>query len=836
MLMFMRDLAFAVRTLRKNLAFTLTAIVTLALGIGATTAIFSVVNSVLLRPLPYENPERLTTIWGELRTRKVYDWLFAPGDIKDLQDQATMFEGIAAVRTNPAPLIIDGAPPQQIQVANVTANIFTVLGVKTQLGRGFTDEDARPQPRVQQAPGDVVGGPQGAQAGPAPQRLPQIAVISDGFWKRQYGGDPSIVGKDVQLAFGPVHVVGVLAPGVELLFPPKAGLERVPDMWLSLRLDFAADLTRNNVCCYLVGRMKPNVTLTAAFQQVERVAADLRARFPLKKSVDLHFRTESMKEDIVANVKPTIRALMGAVLFVLLIACANVANLLLVRLSARDRELSVRAALGGSQWALTRQLLAESLVLAGAGGLLGVGLAYGGIRVLLALAPADLPRMTNVSLDPTVLVFAVSACVLSAIVFGLVPAVRASRPNLADSLRSSGRGSTGGHGTVLRRSVVMAEVALSFVLLIGCGLMIRSAISLQRINPGFEPKGLLTFQLGNLRVRSDTEALAKDATIRERLSAVPGVRAVTATAVLPLANRPFNGRWGTNAAIGDPTKFRQAEFHIVMPGYFEAMRGRLIAGRAFGPEDDVLNTRTIVVDDRVAALAYPNESPIGKTILARISSPEPEPFQIIGVVAHLRHTTLVGDERESIYFSNGGQGGGVGAWIVRTDGNPARLETSVRSALLQLDPQMLVTDMKPMMDFLDRAMAPTRFALALITLFAGLAATLAAIGLYGVLSSLVRQRSTEIGVRMAFGAQPMAIFRMVVGQGLRLSAIGVTIGLVTALLLTRAMTKLLIGVTPTDPATFVGMVVVFFMMAAVACFLPARRAASVQPNVALRDG
>jgi putative ABC transport system permease protein len=833
---FARDLSFAVRTLRKNPAFTLTAVITLALGIGATTAIFSVVNSVLLRPLPYDHPERLTIIWGELRTRQVYDWLFAPGDIKDLQDQATLFEGIAAVRTNPVPLIVEGAPPQQIQVATVTPNIFDVLGVKTQRGRGFTEEDGRPQPRPPQAPDGVVGGPQAAQQGPPPQRLPQVAVLSDGFWRRQYGSDPSIVGKDIQTGFGPVHVVGVLNPGVELLFPPKAGVQRLPDVWLSVRLDFAADTRRNNVCCYLIGRMKPNVTLAAAFQQAERVAADLRSRFPIKKSVDLHFRTESMKEDIVSNVKPTIRALMGAVLFVLLIACANVANLLLVRVSARDRELSVRAALGGSQWALIRQLLAESLVLAGAGGVLGLAFAWAGIRVLLSLAPADLPRMTNVALDPTVLTFAVTACVLSAVVFGLVPALRASRPNLADSLRSSGRGQIGGHGTMLRKSVVMAEVALSFVLLIGCGLMIRSAVALQRVNPGFEPTGLLTFRLGNLRVRSDTEALAKMATIRERLSGVPGVRAVTASAVLPLENLPFNGRWGTNAAIGDPTKFRQAEFHIVTPGYLDVMRGRLIAGRAFGPQDDVPNAKTIIVDDRVAAMAYPNESPIGKTILARISTPEPETFQIIGVVAHLRHSSLVGDEKESIYFSNGAQGAPANAFIVRTDGDPARLETSVRSALLQLDSQLLVTDMKPMMDYLNRAMAPTRFALALIGLFAGLAATLAAIGLYGVLSSLVRQRGTEIGVRMAFGAPPSGIFRMVVGEGLKLSAIGVVVGLVAALLLTRAMTKLLIGVTPTDPLTFAGMVAVFFVIAVLACFIPAHRAASVEPNVALREG
>ena len=835
MRMFFRDLAFAARTLRKNPSFALTAIVTLALGIGATTAIFSVVNTVLLRPLPYEQPDRLTIIWGELRTRQVYDWLFSPGDLKDLMDQATLFEGIAAVRTNPAPLIVEGAPPQQIQVAAVTPNVFSVLGVKVARGRSFTEDDGRPQPRPPQADGGAIGGPQGAApAGPRPERLPQIAVLSDGFWRRQYGADPSIVGKDIQLGFGPVHVVGVLAPGVELLFPPRASVERLPDVWTSVRLDYAADVRRTNVCCLVIARMKPSTSLGAAQQQVDRIATELRGRYPIKQSVDLHFRVESMKEDVVSSVKPTIRALMGAVFFVLLIACANVGNLLLVRLSSRDRELAVRAALGGSQWVLTRQLLAESLVLAGAGGALGLALAYFGIALLLRLAPADLPRMTSVAMDPVVLGFAVGACVLSSFVFGLVPALRASRPNLSDALRAAGRGATGGHGTMLRKSVVTAEVALSFVLLVGCGLMIRSAIALQRVDPGFKATGLLTMRLGNLRANSPEEAVAKNALIRERLSAVPGVRAVTATAVLPLENLPFNGRWGTDAAIGDPTKFRQGEFHVVTPGYFEAMGGRLIAGRTFDASDDAPNAKTIVVDDRVAAMAFPNESAVGKYLLARISTPEPEKFQVIGVVAHQRHTSLVGDEKESIYFSNGAQGNGAGAWIVRTDGDPAALAAPVRSALMQLDPQMLVTDVQPLTDYFDRAMAPTRFALALIAVFAGLAATLAAVGLYGVLSSLVRQRVAEIGVRMAFGAQPSEIFLMVVGQGVKLSALGIGIGLVAALLLTRAMTKLLVGVTPNDPLTFGTMILVFFAIAAVACWLPARRAAGVQPIVALR--
>jgi len=365
--------------------------------------------------------------------------------------------------------------------------------------------------------------------------------------------------------------------------------------------------------------------------------------------------------------------------------------------------------------------------------------------------------------------------------------------------------------------------------------MIRSAIALQRVDPGFDPKGVLTLRIGNLRVNSDTQMIAKIAAIRQRLSGLPGVTGVTATAVLPLEIRPFNGRWGTNAALGDPTKYRQGQFHSVLPGYFETMKTRLIAGRTFSAADDVPGTKTIVIDEAVAAMAFPNESAIGKHLLARVSTPEPETFEVIGVVKHQRHTTLVGEEKESIFFSSAAQRLGVGAWIVRTSRDPVGLAASVRSALMQVDPQLLITNVQPLSEYVNRAMASTRFALALIGVFAGLAAVLAAVGLYGVLASLVRQRVSEIGVRLAFGAQPSSIFRLVIGQGLGLSAIGVLVGGIGALLLTRAMTKLLVNVAPTDPITYGSMILVFFAIAALACWLPARRAANVDPNVALRE-
>jgi putative ABC transport system permease protein len=828
----MRDLAFAVRTLRKNLAFSLTAIVTLALGIGATTAIFSVVNAVLLRPLPYDHPDRLVIIWGELRTRKVHEWSFSPPDLKDVQDQATLFDGVAGITTGSQVFTPEGGTPQEVQVAFATTNIFKVLGVHVVRGRDFGPDDGFSPPL------QPFGPPPGAPAanGPPPPRLPNIAILSDAFWRTQFGADPSIVGKTLRVGGGPpTQVVGILAPGVELDFPPSTRLARLPDMWTAARIDFV-NSPRNNVGWFAIGRMKPNVTISAASAQVERVSAKLRDQFPLDKSVGLYFRAESMKENIVATVRPTIRALMGAVLFVLLIACANVANLLLVRVSARDVELAVRAAMGGSQWALTRQLLAESLVLSAAGSILGVGLAYFGISALLATAPADLPRMEGVAVNWTVLGFALVACIASALAFGLLPAIRAARPNLASALRAGGRGALGGASALLRKSVVTAEVALSFVLLVGCGLMVRSAISLQHVDPGFQPNGLLTLRVGNLRARSDTERVAKAATIRQALLGVPSVTDVATTTSFPLEGRGGNGRWGTDAALVDPQRFRQGEFHVVTPTYFSTLRARVLAGRVFTDADNVRDNRSIVIDDVVAGMAFPNESAVGKHLLARIASPDALQYEVIGVVKHLRHTTLVGDEKESIYFPAGSLGAGANGWVVRTTGDPATLATAVRSALVKLDPQFLVTNVQPESFFVDRAMAPTRFTLSLIATFAALAAVLAAIGLYGVLSSLVRQRVSEIGVRMAFGAPPSRIFRLIIGQGLGLSAIGVAVGILSAFLLTRAMANLLVGVTAWDPATYAVMVGVFLVVAGGACWIPARRAAGVDPNVALREG
>ena len=824
-----KDFSYALRSLRKSPAFALTAMLTLALGIGASTAIFSVANAVLLRPLPYAQADRLMLLWGELRARDVTDFPFPPGDLQDLREQGTLFKDIEAVASFRQPLAGDGADPEQVRVTGVTTNLLPMLGARVAVGRGFVPEDATPQPQAAQA-GNAPGA---APPQNAPQ-LPAIVVLEHGFWQRRYGGDPGVVGRTIDLGGQRAQVVGVLAPGFELLWPPGTNVDAVPDMFTALRIDYET-ASRINVFLRVVGRLKPGVMVAQGQEQVERIAADLRERFPIKKTADLHFRLEPMHEDLVADARPAIVALMGAVGFVLLIACANVANLLLMRATARERELAVRAALGSSPWRLVRQLLTESVVLAAGGALLGRGLAYAGIRLLVALAPANLPRLDAIRIDPAVLAFTALASLLAAALFGLVPALRAARPDLGEVLRASGRTPGLGGGKLLRQGVVMAEVALSFVLLVGCGLMVRSFVALSRTDPGFDPRGVLTF-VANPQANAEEARAAFMRQLRERLLAIPGVQAVTAANPLPLDGGVGNARWGTEEAVTDASKFQQANVHIVLPGYFEALRTRLIAGRPLAEGDNRPTATGIVIDELLAAKAFPGQSAVGRRLLVRVRSPEPEWLEVLGVVAHQRHESLAADGREAMYVTDGFMGhGAAGRWAVRTSGHPARLTPQVRAAVAELDPRLPVAEVQPMEALVDQAMAPTRFALVLIGVFAVIAAVLAAVGLYGVLATGVRQRTAEIGVRMALGAPTGSIFRLVLGEGLRLSAVGAVLGVLAAVLLTRVMRSMLVGVEATDPATFATIAVLFFVIAALACWLPARRAAGLDPKIALRE-
>ena len=823
----LRELRFALRSFLKQPGFALTAIVTLALGIGATSAIFSVVHAVLLRPLPYDDPGRLVQICHDLRARDVEDFPWAPADFHDLRETASQFDGVAGIVTNRQ--IITGADgtPEQIRTGNTTPNLFRLLGARIVEGRDFVDADGTPLPPPPQPRPD-------APPVEPPQPPPPAAILSQEFFQRHFGGDRQVVGTVVDFGGPRMHVVGVLEPGFEMLLPPNLNVERRPDMWVAMRQNFAAG-SRTNVFLRVIGRMKPGVSIEQAQAQVEALAADLRRQFQIKETAGFALRIEPMHKDLVAEVRPTLVALMGGVVFVLLIACANVANLLLVRASARERELAVRAALGGSRSRLMRQMLFESLTLAGLGAALGLLLASLGLRLLQSIAPPGLPRLDHVSIDLTVLLFTMAVSIASVVVFGLVPAWRASRPDVNELLRRSGRSGGLAAGGWLRSGVVIAEVALSFVLLVGSGLMIRTFIALQRADPGFNAQGVLTFQMPNLRRPPEAVPAFIDE-LRGRFAALPGVTAVTAANPLPLDGGISLARWGTEEARTDPSKYGQATIHIVQPGYFEAIGGRLIEGRTFTTEDNQPAVRRIVIDHVMAQKAFKGESAVGRRLLARLLTPEPEVFEVIGVVRHQRHTSLAADGREALFVPELYFGGGAAnRWAIRTTGDPAALAPQVRAAMAAIDPRIAVLDVRPMTDYLDQAQAHTRFTLVLMGVFAGVAVVLAVIGLYGVLASAVRQRTPEIGVRMAFGAQTSRIFGMMVSQGLRLSVIGIAAGAIAAWLVTGVLQSMLVGVRPTDPLTFISIAGLFLVVAVLASGLPAWRASRLDPTVALRD-
>ncbi|MGB2642807.1 MAG: ABC transporter permease [Candidatus Acidiferrum sp.] len=826
----LRDLIFAGRTLRKSPVFSIAAALTIALGVGASTAIFSVMNAVLLRPLPYKDPDRLVIACSDMRNRNVRDFPFSNTDYIDMRDGTkNVFDDMAGVFTGRVILPREDGTPEQVRIASVTTNFFPLVGARLKYGRDFTDADGIPQP----AP--PAGAPQAAA--PPPPELPTIAILSYEYFQRRFGGDPSVIGK-VIVDSGPFRpqVVGVLAPHFQLYFPPSANEEAEPEIWIANRLAYDA-ANRNGVSIRAVARLKDGVTLDQAQSAADIVAADARKNFLIEGTAGYAIRLEYIRQHLVSEVRPAILALMGAVIFLLLIACANVANLLLVRASLRHRELSVRAALGATWWDLARQMLTESLLLAFLGSLAGLGLAWIGIHELLAIAPANLPRLDSIQIDSGVLIFTAVAGLAAGCIFGLASAWRAARPDIMNVLRGTSRNAGLASGGPLRKLVVVVEVALSFVLLIGSGLMFRSFLQLQRIDPGFDSRGLLTFQvLENDFGKTPEARSAFMRQIQQRLGAIAGVQGVAAATPFPLTGGFSPVRWGTGEALSDPSKFQAADLQIVLPGYFDAMRAPLLAGRTFTDDDNVPTRNLVVIDKQLADKAFPNQSAVGKRILIRVRTPEAEWVEVIGVVAHQREESLADRGREQVYVTDAFLGAGaVNSWAIRVSGDPSSFGGDVRSAINAVDPHLLVAEMQPMSSWIDKAQAGTRFSLLLIGVFAVIAALLAGVGLYGVLATVVRQRTAEIGIRMALGAVPTNIFKLVVGEGLGLTAFGIGAGAIAAFVLTRGMTTMLVGVKATDPETFGGMAVLFFLIAAISSWLPARRAAGLDPTVALRD-
>jgi len=827
--MFLRTLVVAFRVLARNPLFTAVAVLTIALGVGTSTAIFSVADAVLLRPLPYRDPGKLVIAGMELRQRNVKNLPFSNADFIDLREGTKqVFSDMAGVFTGRLLAPRADGSPEQIRWAIVTTNFFSLTGARILYGRDFNADDGIPSP--QPAPG--------AAPGTGPPKLPQVAILSYEYFMRRFGGNQGVIGQTMQFSgrAGPV-IAGVLAPGFRLYFPPDADEEAAPEIWMANRLAYDA-ANRNGFSIRPVARLREGVPLKRAQEVADIVAADGREHFPIDGTAGYYIDLEPMQAHLVAAVKPAILTLMGSVVFLLLIACANVANLMLVRASLREPEFAVRASLGASRWRLIQPLLTEACLIAAAGSVLGLALAWAGIRELRVLAPANLPRLDAIGIDGSVLAFTALAGFAAAALFGIVPAWRASQPSLMNVLRGASRTSGLAGGAALRNLVVVAEVALSFVLLIGSGLMIRSFQKLQQVDPGFDARHLLTFQVLGVRpLRNDPASRAVlIQQIAGKLGSIPGVEGVTASYPFPLTGDFSPIRWGTEEAVKDQSKFQATDFQIVLPGYFETLRTPLESGRTFTADDNLPGRNAVMVDDALARKAFPGQSAVGKRILIRVRTPEPEWVQIIGVVAHQHQDTLTAPGREQIYFTDSFLSSGVvRTWAVRTSIAPGQIANATRAAIASVDRNLVVTEMQTGDEILEGAQAQTRFSLLLIAVFALVAGTLAGVGLYGVLSTAVQQRTPEIGVRMALGADRPAIVRMVVSAGMRLSSAGMAAGVLLAVLLGRTIQAMLVGIRPIDPLTFAATFVLFVAISLLASWLPARRAAAMDPKTALHE-
>jgi len=806
------DLRYGARMLLKKPAFTFIAVLTLALGIGANTAIFSVIYAVLLRPLPYAEPDRLALLWTRLEKIGLeQNWVSEP-EVLDFREQSQLFESFGVV-TNSNFILTGNGEPQQLVGAAVSSNFFSVLGATMRVGRDFSPEEEMP----------------GAA---------RVAVLSHGFWKRAFGGEESVIGSTILLSGRATTIVGVLPESFALMLPQEAHVSTNIDVWIPYAVDYARQ-ERDSHGLTVIGRMKPGVTLTQAQAEMNGIAERL---------YELHYahtgfevKVVSMQGDIVKKMRPALLVLLAAVGFVLLIACANVANLLLARAAAREREMAIRAAMGAGRARLLRQLLTESLLLAMLGGVAGAGLASWGVDALLALSPADLPRIDEVKIDARVLAFTFAIAAVTGILFGLIPALKASRINLTQTLKEGSRSVAGGGAHRLRGLIVVAEIALALVLLAGAGLLLRSFIALMRVDPGFDPHNVLTMKMAVPRTKyKDGPAVANFyKQLVEKIQGLPGVESAGAVSHLPLSGDYWGGTLTfegvtANAERGNLASF-EVDQRVITPDYFTTMRTPLIEGRFFTSQDVPGKPLVAIVDETLARRLWPNASPVGRRLTFGRFPEKPEQWaEIVGVVRHIRHHRLEAEVREQVYYPHARLSFSGLTLAIRTTSDPLSMVGAVREAVRSLDKDQPVYRIRTMDSLVAGALAPARFTLMLLGIFAGVAAVLAMVGIYGVMSNAVTERTHEIGVRMALGADAGDVLKLVVGRGLMLTLAGVGVGLAGAFAATRVMTSLLYGVSATDAATFAAIPVILTGVALAASFIPARRAMKVDPMVALR--
>jgi predicted permease len=817
-----QDVRYALRAWRTNPGFTLAALVSLAIGIGANTAIFSVASALLLRPLPYTDADRQVILWNTSPGLGITEDWFSTAQYFDIRNNIQSFEDVAIAIGSNANLTGDGEP-ERIGAIRVSSNLLQMLGARPLLGELLTSADDRP-------------GKTGK------------ALLGHGTWMRRYGGDRAVIGRSLMLNGQPYEIAGVLPASFTLRHEVMPTLGVVEDAEIVLPLPLAADAAevRNREDYNIVAKLKPGATLTQARAELDNLTARLRREHPdfYPPNGGLTFRVLPLQEQAVGSVRVALIVLVGSVGFVLLIACANVANLLLSRALARQREVAVRAALGAGRGRLVRQLLTESVLLALAGGLLGLVFSFWCLEGIRQLGSKSVPRLHEIVIDWRVLFFTFSISVASGMVFGLFPALRLSRLDLHENLKDASRGSAGtsavwGRGRNMRRLLVVAELALSVMLLVGAGLLIRSFAHLQNVSPGFNPVNVLTLELTmSGRKYNDAEAVVQTyRRLWERLSSLSGVTAAGGITALPLSQMMA---WGPIVVEGraapDGEKFINTDIRNVGGHYFGAMGIPLLKGRFFSEQDTRTSPRVVIIDEHMANQLWPGEDPLGKRIRTGGFDVTPDTpwMTVVGVVGRVKQDALDADSRIA-YYRYQGQSPSRSMYVVlRSTSDPSHLAAAVTQQIRELDPDMPIYRMRTMGQRVDESLAQRRFSMLLLTLFAVLALGLAAIGIYGVMAYLVNQGTRELGIRLALGATPGGILMLVVRHGMVVALVGVAIGLAGAFTLTRLMRSLLFGVQPTDPLTFAAIALLLTVIALVASYVPARRAARIDPIMSLR--
>ena len=793
-----RDIRYGLRGLLKRPGFTVIALVALALGIGANTAIFSLVNAVVLQPLPYPEPDRLVWVWGKFSGGNRAS--VSPPDYLDFRSQNKTFEQFAATTTITAPATLTGSgEPERLSASIVTGNYFQALGVAPELGRGFSLDNEKP----------------GSD---------QVTVISHELWHKRFAGDPGIVNQRIILDSKSFEVIGVMPKDVT--FPQTA------DLWVPLNFDSAEEL-KVRAAHFLrpIGRLKPGVTLAQAQADTDAIAAQLEQQFP-QSNTGWSLRLEPLRERLIGSSRSSLFILFGAVGFVLLIACANVANLLLVRANARQKEIALRTALGASRLRIVRQLITESLLLALFGGALGALLAAWGIDLLVTLSGDLVPTTANVKIDATVLAFTFATSLLTGLLFGVFPALRTVNLNLSDTLKEGGRSSEGTLKNRTRSLLVVFESALAVILLVGAGLLVRSLIALENTNPGFDAENVLTMRVDLPRGKYDSPEKTSNffQQLEQRFAGLPGVESVGFITELPLTGQPndvpFTVEGRPPVAPGEEFG---ADFRRVNQNYFQAMHIPLLRGRNFTEQEVRDSARVILVSEGLVNVAFPNEEALGKRLVTALSD---KPYEIIGIVGDIRHRSLLFQPYAAMYMPTL-QSARMNV-VLRTQGDPLSLVPALRKEVQAIDPEQPIATVRTMEDWVRRSTATPRYRTTLLGLFAALAMILAATGIYGVMSYSVAQRTHEIGVRMALGARRSEVLGLIIRQGMLLVTIGLVLGLAGAFALTRVMSSLLFGVGTKDPVTFVAVAVLLSLVALIACYMPARRATKIDPLEALR--